>query len=281
MEQKKTLQICDRIGLSARTVTEEGYLETLSNIARTGVQDYRAYELGLDADGMDPMKVIRLHRPPEEVFNPASMASFEGKPVTLGHPDEPVTSENWSGLAMGEVIKIRRTGDMLAGKVIIKARSAIDAVEAGTVELSNGYSFKLDMTAGRTPDGKEYDGVQRQIRGNHVALVEAARCGSACRLGDAFPGGVTGLPAGRDMFLARQSQAWQQAGNDAKPAHGAAFLEEKAGAHEKPSGRAAFMDRQANGWKQPKEMDDEATTPAAKARQAAVWRGIRPDGGGV
>lgn len=278
MEQKKTLQVCDRIGLSVRAVTEEGYLESLSNIARTGVQEYRAYELGLDADGIDPMKVIRLHRPAEEVFDPESMASFEGKPVTLGHPDEPVTSENWSGLAMGEVIKIRRAGDMLAGKVIIKARSAIDAVEAGTVELSNGYSFKLDMTAGRTSEGEEYDGIQREIRGNHVALVEAARCGSACRLGDALPVGAPVQPLGRDAFLARQLQAWQ---TDSQPVQGAALFEEKTDTREKPSGRAAFMDRQANGWKLPKETDDKAATPAAKAQQAAVWRSIRPDGGGV
>lgn len=248
MEQKKTLQICDRIGLSARTVTEEGYLETLSNIARTGVQEYRAYELGLDADGIDPMKVIRLHRPPEEVFDATSMASFEGKPVTLGHPDEPVTSENWSGLAMGEVIKIQRVGDMLAGKVIIKARSAIDAVEAGTVELSNGYSFKLDMTAGRTSEGEAYDGIQRQIRGNHVALVEAARCGSACRLGDALPGGAPAQLLGRDAFVARQAQAWRCGGKDAELAPGVAMPNGESQRQGGRSGRVAFMARQAGGW---------------------------------
>lgn len=242
MEYKKTLQVCDRIGLTSRTVTEEGYLIVPSNMARTGVQEYRAYELGLDADGMDPMKVIRLHRPPEEVFDAGSMASFEGKPVTLGHPDEPVTSENWSGLAMGKVIDIRRSGDMLAGKVIINARCAIDAVEAGTVELSNGYSFKLDMTAGRTPDGETYDGVQRQIRGNHVALVEAARCGSACRLGDALPGEATAQLLGRDAFLARQSQAWRCGMEDGETAP-----KEDDRRQERPTGRAAFMERQASG----------------------------------
>lgn len=241
MEHEKTLQVCDRVGLTARTVTEEGYLIVPSNIARTGVQDYRAYELGLDADGMDPMKVIRLHRPPEEVFDAASMASFDGKPVVLGHPDEPVTSENWSGLAVGEVIEIRRAGDMLAGKVIIKARSAIDAVQAGTVELSNGYRFKLDMTSGRTSDGEAYDGIQRQIRGNHVALVGSARCGSACRLGDALPGVGDAQPLGRDAFLAHQSQAWRRGAGDA----------EQGGWEQRQlSGRAAFLDRQANGWKQ-------------------------------
>jgi uncharacterized protein len=248
MEHEKTLRVCDRIGLTARTVTEDGYLIAPSNIARTGVQEYRAYELGLDADGMDPMKVIRLHRPPEEVFDAASMASFEGKPVTLGHPDEPVTSENWSGLAMGEVIKIQRAGDMLTGKVIIKARSAIDAVEAGTVELSNGYSFKLDMTSGRTPDGEAYDGIQRKIKGNHVALVDAARCGSACRLGDALPGGAPTQLLGRDAFLARQAQAWRCGVNDGEMTPGMLASGGDSRRHEKQSGRAAFMERQASGW---------------------------------
>ena len=149
---------------------------------------------------------------------------------------------------MGEVIEIRRAGDMLSGKVIIKARSAIDAVEAGTVELSNGYSFKLDMTAGRTPDGEGYDGVQRQIRGNHVALVEAARCGSACRLGDALPGGVPAQLLGRDAFLARQAQAWRCGGEDAEPAPGAAVPDEERRRQGASSGRAAFMERQASRW---------------------------------
>ena len=75
-----TLNVCDRIGLTTRTVSEEGYRIVPSNLARTGVQEYRAFELGLDADGIDPMKVIRLHRPAEEVFNPASMASLRTSP---------------------------------------------------------------------------------------------------------------------------------------------------------------------------------------------------------
>jgi hypothetical protein len=250
-----TLNVCDRIGLSTRTVTEEGYLIVPSTLARTGVQEYRAYELGLDADGMDPMRVLRLHRPADEVFNPASMASFENKPVTLGHPDKPVTSDNWAELAKGDVREVRRAGDLMTGKITVKSRSAIDAIEAGTVELSNGYTFKLDMTPGTAPDGKAYDGIQRNIRGNHVALVESARCGSVCRLGDAL-GSVSdraGL-VGRAAFVERQ-----RIGSDAdatkldekgvaraeQAAEGAAAIAAK-----KPTGRAAFLHRQAAAWQQ-------------------------------
>ncbi len=184
---KKTIQARDFMSLTSRHMTDEGYLVAPGNMARTGVQEYRAYELGLDADGMDPMKVIRLHRPPEEVFDGASMASFEGKPITIEHPPVAVTSDNWSELAKGDVRGIGRSGDLMTGTLVIRSKDAIEAVQDGKVQLSNGYSFELDMTSGTTADGRAYDGIQRNIRGNHVALVDAARCGSACRIADSQP----------------------------------------------------------------------------------------------
>lgn len=180
----RTIQAHDFMSLTSRKMTDEGYLIAPGNLARTGVQEYRAFELGLDADGMDPMKVIRLHRPADEVFNPASMASFESKPITIEHPKEAVTADNWSELAKGEVRDVTRSGDLMTGTLLIKAKDAIDALQEGKVQLSNGYTFELDMTSGQTADGRAYDGIQRNIRGNHVALVDAARCGSACRIAD-------------------------------------------------------------------------------------------------
>ncbi len=184
---KKTIQARDFMSLTSRQITDEGYLVAPGNMARTGVQDYRAYELGLDADGMDPMKVIRLHRPPEEVFDAASMASFESKPITIEHPPVAVTADNWTDLAKGEVRDVARSGDLMTGTLLIKAKDAIEALQSGKAQLSNGYTFELDMTPGTTADGRAYDGVQRNIRGNHVALVDAARCGSACRIADSQP----------------------------------------------------------------------------------------------
>lgn len=180
----KTIQARDAMSLTSRHMTDEGYLVAPGNMARTGMQEYRAYELGLDADGMDPMKVIRLHRPAEEVFDPASMSSFENKPITIEHPPVAVTADNWRDLAAGEVRDVSRSGDLMTGTLLIRAKDAIEAVQSGKVQLSNGYNFELDMTPGTTANGCDYDGVQRNIRGNHVALVDAARCGSACRIAD-------------------------------------------------------------------------------------------------
>lgn len=183
----KTYRAADRVGITSRIVTAEGFLVVPGTLARTGVQEYRAYELGMDADGIDPMRVIRLHRPAEEVFGEDSLRSFESKPVTVEHPDEAVTADNWKKHAVGEVRDVQRSGDLMSGTIIIKDASAIEAMQSGKVELSNGYAFNLDMTPGTTHDGKPYDGVQRNIRGNHVALVDAARCGSACRIADSEP----------------------------------------------------------------------------------------------
>lgn len=183
----KTIQARDAMSLTSRHMTDEGYLVAPGNLARTGVQEYLAYELGLDADGMDPMKVIRLHRPAEEVFDQASMASFENKPITIEHPPVAVTADNWRDLAAGEVRDVSRSGDLMTGTLLIRAKDAIEAVQSGKVQLSNGYTFELDMTSGSTADGRDYDGIQRNIRGNHVALVDAARCGSACRIADSQP----------------------------------------------------------------------------------------------
>ena len=68
-------------------------------IARTGSQNYLAREMGV-ADA-DPEAVIPVMRYPEDVFAPETIASFEGKPVTMTHPPEDVTPENGRPMPKG------------------------------------------------------------------------------------------------------------------------------------------------------------------------------------
>lgn len=155
-------------------------------ISRTGVQQYRAYELGLDGI-MDPMRVVRLDRPSAEVFDAVSVNSFDRVPVTLDHPaGGVVTDSTRAALTKGAVEAPRasvREGVVMARLVVVSA-DAIKAIQEGTSQLSCGYAFSLDMTPGKNVRGEAYDGIQRNIRGNHVALVDAARCGAICRIGD-------------------------------------------------------------------------------------------------
>lgn len=191
----KTLRASDTVEISARSVTRDGYLVAPGVLARTGIQTYLAYELG-GIDGLDPMQQLKLYRPPEEVFNPESISSFDSNPITIEHPPQGfVTSDNWQELAKGEVRDIRRGGaDHLVGTLTVRSSDAITAIQSGKSQLSNGYTFTLDLTPGVTAAGEAYDGVQRGIRGNHLAIVDSARCGPACRILDHGPKGETNMP---------------------------------------------------------------------------------------
>lgn len=195
----KSLYAADKVELSGTSVTEEGFLVAPGTLARTGVQDYYAFELGIKS--LDAMKKLRLFRPAEEVFSADSLRSFENKPITIDHPSNGVDSSNWGKLAKGEVRDIKQDGQMMKGTLLVKSKDAIDAIRSGKNQLSNGYTFDLDMTSGVAPDGTAYDGVQRNIRGNHLAIVDAARCGSACRISDSFPNLNSGVPTMPDATM--------------------------------------------------------------------------------
>ena len=73
----------------------EGYLLCLNvPVARTGVQEYLPEELGLPGNGPpgNSEMFVPVYRPPEEVFSPETIASFEGMPVTNDHPPDGLIS---------------------------------------------------------------------------------------------------------------------------------------------------------------------------------------------
>lgn len=177
----------DRLTITTkREYTDEGFLIVPARISRTGIQEYLALEMGLT--DRDPSDIINIFRPEEEVFSDVSLKSFANKPVTNNHPSELVTSKNSKEVSVGfsgpDVTK-----DGMFVKVIlhITDQASIDSVENGKVELSNGYTSDIDWTAGVTPDGIQFDGIQRNIKGNHIALVEIGRAGTECRIADKLP----------------------------------------------------------------------------------------------
>lgn len=66
----------------------------------------------------------------------------------------------------------------------------IKLIEDGKRELSAGYTCDLDWTPGKTPSGEAYDAVQKNIRINHVAIVQRGRAGQQVRIGDASKWGA-------------------------------------------------------------------------------------------
>src|SRR5262252_4684262 len=95
----------ERLG-PQQSLTPEGFLIIRGvPLARTGPQLYSEQEIPIKGDSAGR---IVIDREPDEVFRPATVASLNGKPVTLDHPDEDVTPENYRDLAVGHVVNPRR-----------------------------------------------------------------------------------------------------------------------------------------------------------------------------
>jgi uncharacterized protein len=164
--------------LRAPKRTPDGRLRVDGYLTRTGVFAYQT------ADG----STRREYRPDSEVFDPQSLTSFEGAPVTNDHPPGLVSARNAREYQVGSVgERLRRDGAHLVATLYVNDAATIAEMEAGKQELSCGYECDLDPTPGVSPDGEPYDVIQRGIRGNHVAIVTAGRAKTARVRMDAAP----------------------------------------------------------------------------------------------
>lgn len=174
--------IKDTITVSDREKTPEGYLKVTATLSRTGIQDYTKGELGLSGE---PTDIVRVYRPDSEVFSDQSMQSFAAKPVTDDHPPQGVGIADFRDKAVGiSGDTITREGNYTKARLTLWSEDMIAKIEAGKAEISLGYQTELELTPGTTPEGAAYDAVQRNIRGNHIAVVDAGRCGAGCRIAD-------------------------------------------------------------------------------------------------
>lgn len=190
-----------------QTETTEGYLICRNvPIARTGQQDYLARELMLDGD---PDRIVSVERNPEDVFEAATLASFEGKPVTDGHPPENVGPENFAAYVRGHVQNVRRAGEYIVADLYINDANLASEVRNGVKrEVSCGYLCNYE------PVGTGFK--QSRIRGNHVAIVPRGRAGHDVAIKDAAPEAEKGRKCMRD-FLKNILTAFGMAARDASP----------------------------------------------------------------
>ncbi len=108
------------------------------------------------------------------------MKTFQLVPFTDDHPPDMLDARNTTGFARGMTGEsIIRDDDHLRGKILAYDAATIAKMDAGKLELSCGYTCDLDETPGTHPVWGDYDAVQRSIVGNHVALVDKGRAGSA------------------------------------------------------------------------------------------------------
>ena len=159
--------------------TPEGFLVCQNvPIARTGYQKYYAQELDENAD---PNVVVNVYRSPDEVFSPATLASFEGKPVTNEHPSEDVTPENYAKYSKGHVQHVRvgkgDDSDKIMADLYITDPELMQLIQDGKRDVSAGYYAE---------DKEDKNGriCQTHIRGNHIAVVDEGRAGRSVSIRD-------------------------------------------------------------------------------------------------
>lgn len=181
---------------TSRTRTPEGYLCVKGIAARTGVYQYVSTELDLPG----PARIVNVYKPAEELFSPESMATAIDKDVTNDHPEDLVDSTTFREVSVGHARGYEQDGENAVVDMIIKDQSAIDDIESGKAELSPGYTAEYVPEAGIAPDGQSYEYVQRIIKYNHFAVVDAARAGKVARIFDHKPKGIPPM-ATRKVFL--------------------------------------------------------------------------------
>lgn len=173
---------------SVRTIDENGRLQiSRTNISKANVNAYYGREIPRSEElGLEPNKLYRLWRHPDELRKAAK--TFNNIPVLSKHiPDFPTDPPNEFRVGVTHS-NAEFDGTYLTVGMSIWDNSAIAGIESGEQrELSASYKYVADMTPGVTPDGEPYDGVMRDIFGNHEALVPDGRAGPDVLVADSLP----------------------------------------------------------------------------------------------
>lgn len=160
----------DSIQLDGTYFTNEGYLIDHPIVTSIGIFEYA------NPDG----SIRRELRLPEEVFAKESLDSYKGKPIIITHDAGMVTNENVDDEIIGTILSPGyQDGEHVRAEIVIHNTKALKECELR--ELSLGYSLESEDNPGEW-EGKPYDCIQRNIRINHLALVQNARAGESARL---------------------------------------------------------------------------------------------------
>ncbi len=176
----------DRAAASVRSYRKDGALDVAAtNISKACVNPYVGHEIpGWQELGLNPDEIYNLLRDPEELKKAAP--TFNRLPILSEHVA--VTADDHQpDLVVGATgSDCEFAAPFLRNSLVLWARDGIDLVESDEQkELSCAYHYRADMTPG-SYEGEAYDGVMRDIVGNHVALVKQGRAGADVVVGDSM-----------------------------------------------------------------------------------------------
>lgn len=156
------------------SITEDGYIKANAIVTRSGVFIYR------NPDGT----IRRELRHPDDVSNLDSLETMKMIPITNDHPPERlVNAKNSKKLAIGYTgERIVVDGENVIANILITDEEGVKAViEQGRKELSLGYTVDLLEEKG-VFNNEPYDFIQKNIKYNHLSIVDKARAGSQARI---------------------------------------------------------------------------------------------------
>lgn len=185
MEYDRLALALDRA--SSRIYDQDGHLHVVATpISKATVNPYYGREIpGYEALGLDANRIYQLLRHPDELAKAAD--TFNGKPLLDEH--KPATAQDHPRhLTAGSLANTFWDAPYLKSDISVWDGESIENIDRNEKrQLSSSYRYRADMTPGSF-QGVRYDGVMRDIVGNHVALVKEGRAGPDVMVGDSITG---------------------------------------------------------------------------------------------
>lgn len=252
---------------SARAYDINGWFEVADNpISREGIFPYSGAQVGHPDRG----RIFQVYRPGEELSAPDALASFRLMPIIddhtmLGEGHTPAEDVGVTGV-IGENVKFDR--GVMTANLKIFSKALAQKIKNGKTELSCGYRCVYDFTPG-VWNGQPYDVIQRQIRANHLALVDEGRMGPEVSILDQMTFTVDAketTPVDEELKKAMEAMAAKIAELEAK----IAGTEAKVGDEETPPAPEVKAEEVVKDEDEPpaKEVEDEETPPAGEEAKA-------------
>lgn len=165
---------------SVRSIDTNGFMHiAISPLTKEQIAPYYGREIpGWESLGLDPNKTYMGYRPAEELKKPETIASFNGIPLQFRHHADFAEAPAKDTRVGAVGTEAKWASPYLMNSLVIYDQKAQKVVKNGFMrELSSAYKYKPDFTPG-TWNGQRYDFIMRDIRANHVALVEEGRAGA-------------------------------------------------------------------------------------------------------
>lgn len=153
-------------------------------LSKVGVFPYLGYQI---SEELKPDKIYQVLRPEEELNKEETLSSFKLIPIVDDHtmlgskPGMQPAEEKGVHGVVGDEVYFK--DGIIYGDLKIFSESLKEEIENGKKELSMGYFCDYDLTPGEYK-GVHYDAMQRNLKMNHLALVDEGRMGADVRVLD-------------------------------------------------------------------------------------------------